>query len=105
MWRRRRSLTVHLVLAPLLGALALSCAAARADDARKGEPPDPGFLEFLGSVDRLSEVNPDYLAQLDPPPAGASAVRVPGAQSAVKAPPAAPPRPPAPVGASGGPPQ
>ena len=96
---------MRLVLAPLLGALALSCAAARADDARKADAPDPGFLEFLGSVDRLSEVNPDYLAQVDPPPAGASPVRWPGAQSPVTPPPAVPPRRPPPAGASGGPPQ
>jgi hypothetical protein len=38
--------------------------AARADDTpRKTEDPDPSFLEFLGSVDGLSEANPNYLAQ------------------------------------------
>jgi hypothetical protein len=42
--------------------------AARADDApRKAEDPDPSFLEFLGSVDGLSEANPDYLAQANAP--------------------------------------
>ena len=47
----------------VLIALMLGCAAARADDARNPtEPPDPGFLEFLGSVDRLADVNPDYLS-------------------------------------------
>jgi hypothetical protein len=49
----------------VLAVLALACALARSDDTRKPPPedPDPGFLEFLGSVDRLAEVNPDYLAQ------------------------------------------
>jgi len=52
----------------VLAALALACALARSDDTGKPQPagPDPGFLEFLGSVDRLAEVNPDYLAQADP---------------------------------------
>jgi hypothetical protein len=50
----------------VLIALLLGCAAARAGDAPKpAEPPDPGFLEFLGSVDRLADVNPEYLAQLE----------------------------------------
>jgi hypothetical protein len=65
---------------------------ARGDDARKppAEDPDPSFLEFLGSVDGLAEVNPDYLAQAKaarPPPAAT-------AGAAVK-PPAAPAPPPA----------
>jgi len=42
--------------------------AARADDPpRKPEDPDPSFLEFLGSVDGLSDANPDYLAQANAP--------------------------------------
>jgi len=50
----------------LLAVLLLGYAAARADDVHKpAEPPDPGFLEFLGSVDRLADVNPEYLAQLE----------------------------------------
>jgi len=50
----------------VLIALMLGCAAARADDARNPtEPPDPGFLEFLGSVDRLADVNPEYLGQAE----------------------------------------
>jgi hypothetical protein len=61
----------------LLAVLVLGCAAARADDVHKADLPDPGFLEFLGSVDRLADVNPDYLAQAEarakfapgPPPA------------------------------------
>ncbi|TLY84378.1 MAG: hypothetical protein E6K35_15320 [Gammaproteobacteria bacterium] len=53
----------------VLAVLALACALARSDDTRKAQPadPDPGFLEFLGSVDRLAELNPDYLAHADPP--------------------------------------
>ncbi len=49
----------------------LSCAARADDTPRKAEDPDPSFLEFLGSVDGLSEANPDYLAQanLAHPPA------------------------------------
>ena len=59
MWLPRRTSGV-------LAALLLGCAAARADDAHKpAEPPDPGFLEFLGSVDRLADVNPEYLAQAE----------------------------------------
>jgi hypothetical protein len=47
---------------------ALVSGAAHADDARTSAPapPDPGFLEFLGGVDGLAEVNPDYLAQANP---------------------------------------
>jgi hypothetical protein len=67
---------------------------ARGDDARKppAEDPDPSFLEFLGSVDGLAEVNPDYLAQ-----AKAKAARPPPAATAGAAvkPPAAPAPPPA----------
>jgi hypothetical protein len=70
MWVSRRSVGV-------LAALALGFTAARADDVHKADLPDPGFLEFLGSVDRLADVNPDYLAQAEarakfaagPPPA------------------------------------
>ena len=53
----------------VLAVLALACALARSDDTRTPQPadPDPGFLEFLGSVDRLAELNPEYLAQADPP--------------------------------------
>ena len=48
----------------VLAVLLLGCAAARADDVHKAtEEPDLGFLEFLGSVDRLSDVMPDYLSQ------------------------------------------
>ena len=79
----------------MLAALALACALARSDDTRKPQPadPDPGFLEFLGSVDRLAEVNPDYLAQADPQRA---ARRARG-----RAPPATPPPPPPPPNTAG----
>ena len=58
MWTPRAGLGV-------LTMLALSCAPGWADDGHKSPPenPDPSFLEFLGSVDRLADVNPDYLAQ------------------------------------------
>ncbi len=70
----------------LLAVWALACAEGRGDDRTKAPAaePDPGFLEFLGSVDRLAEVNPDYLKQADRPPAARLA-----AKSRV------PPRPPA----------
>jgi hypothetical protein len=48
----------------VLSALTLGSATGRSDDASKAPPAPPaaGFLEFLGSVDRLSELNPDYLS-------------------------------------------
>jgi hypothetical protein len=62
MWRRQLSVAAAVALA-----LALGCAVARSDDARKPpEEPDAGFLEFLGSVDRLADVSADYLSQVDP---------------------------------------
>ena len=87
MWNRQRTLGV-------LAALVVGCAAARADDARRpAEPPDPGFLEFLGSVDRLADVNPEYLAQAE-----ARAKSTAGTTPAPQ-----PPRPPpAPNAANGG---
>jgi hypothetical protein len=73
-----------------LGALTLGSAAGRADDTAKAPPPPAaGFLEFLGSVDRLSEVNPNYL----PPPGQAKGVR-PTANGGARPPPAPPPPPP-----------
>jgi hypothetical protein len=72
----------------LLSAVVLAWSAARADDDHKpADDPDSGFLEFLGSVDRLSDVNPDYIAQAEG-----------RAQAAAANPPAnpPPPRPPAP---------
>ena len=73
----------------VLAILALACALARSDDTPKPQPedPDPGFLEFLGSVDRLAEVNPDYLAQADPQ----RAARLAAKGRALPAPPPPPP--------------
>jgi hypothetical protein len=77
----------------LLAVLVLACAAARADDVRKAaEEPDLGFLEFLGSVDRLADVNPEYLAQAE--------ARSKPAAGTTPAPP--PPRPPPPPNAPNG---
>jgi hypothetical protein len=74
----------------VLAVLALIVPATRADDSRAPPPdPDPGFLEFLGSVDRLSEVNPDYLSQSGAP-------RIPQPAPSGNAPPAPPPPPPPP---------
>jgi len=67
--------------------LALGCTVARSDDTRKApDDPDPGFLEFLGSVDRLAERDPDYLSH-----AGAIAPGGPAGKPAGK--PADPPTP------------
>src|SRR5215469_2160674 len=66
MWSARAGAIV------VLSALALGSAVGRSDDVGKAAPPQQpgaGFLEFLGSVDRLSEVNPNYLAQPKPPKA------------------------------------
>jgi len=91
MWRVETGLVVLL--------LALGCAAARSDDASKApDDPDPGFLEFLGSVDRLADVNPDYLSQAD-----AKGVKPPPARPATPAPPPAPPPHPLPPTASAAP--
>jgi type IV secretory pathway VirB10-like protein len=94
MWATRASLAVAAVLT-------LCCAAARSDDGRK--PPsqdvDPGFLEFLGSVDRLADVNPDYLAQPDPP-----GVAKPARSATPPPPPPPPPQPAVPPSASAAPP-
>jgi hypothetical protein len=75
--------------------LALSSAACWADDGHRSAPesPDPSFLEFLGSVDRLADVNPDYLAQSGHPQAAQSP-----AKGAV---PSRPPAQPPPTAASG----
>jgi len=90
MWTARGARTVLIVLA-------FAGLAARADEPRKAPPaeePDPGFLEFLGSVDRMAEVNPDYLSQADPPTAGVQGLKPPP-------PPPPPPRPPPPPNAAG----
>lgn len=56
----------YAVLTGLLAAM-LGAGATGADDRAHQSPvdPDPGFLEFLGSIDRLAEVTPDYLAHAD----------------------------------------
>jgi hypothetical protein len=88
MWLSRRTSGV-------LTALLLGCAAVRADDVHKpAEPPDPGFLEFLGSVDRLADVNPEYLAQVEAWSKAAAATTPPP-------PPRPPPAPNAPNGNGG----
>jgi len=89
MWLRPR-------IPEVLAALLLGCAIARADDAPKpAEPPDPGFLEFLGSVDRLADVNPEYLAQAEDRSKAAAATTPP------PTPPRPPPAPSAPNGTGG----
>ena len=83
--------TPRTALAVLL--LALGGATARSDDGHQpSDDPDPGFLEFLGSVDRLADINPDYLSQ-----AGAPAGRPPGTRVATPPPPPLPPPPNAPA--------
>ena len=73
----------------VLSALTLGSAVGRSDDASKAPTPPPaGFLEFLGSVDRLSEVNPNYLSQPGPPKGARPTV------SGGTRPPSAPPPPP-----------
>ncbi len=49
----------------LLALLMLGAGAVRAEDVPKGAEADIGFLEFLGSVDRLSDLMPDYLSQAE----------------------------------------
>jgi hypothetical protein len=74
----------------VLSALTLGSAVGRSDDTSKAPSPQPaaGFLEFLGSVDRLSEVNPNYLSQPNP----AKTTR-PAANGGTRPPPAPPPAP------------
>ena len=84
--------------AAVLAVLLVGCAVARADEVRKpAEEPDLGFLEFLGSVDRLSDVMPDYLSQTDPRAKSAA-----GTVPATPPPPRPPPPPNAPPSGSGG---
>ncbi len=80
----------------MLGAMALGSATGRSDDARPAPPAGAGFLEFLGSVDRLSETNPDYLSQADPSPRAK-----PGPVQAAKPAPPPPPPPPSQSGHNG----
>jgi hypothetical protein len=73
-----------------LCALSLGSAIGRSDDSSRPPPQAPaaGFLEFLGSVDRLSDVNPNYLSQPNP----AKTPR-PAANGGARPPPAPPPAP------------
>ena len=53
-------------IALMLALLGLGGVAARADDVHQpADEPEIGFLEFLGSVDRLSDLMPDYLSQAE----------------------------------------
>jgi hypothetical protein len=71
----------------LLGYALLGVAAQAADPPAPADP-DAGFLEFLGGVDGLADVNPNYLAQGN------------AAAPAASAPAAAPAKPPPPPPAS-----
>ena len=86
-------LKTRSLLTVLLG-YALFGVAARAADAPAPADPDAGFLEFLGGVDGLADVNPNYLAQGN---AAAPAATAPGPAPA-KSP---PPRPSPPASAPG----
>jgi hypothetical protein len=82
MSRQRAGLAVLMMLA-------LRCAVGWADDGHKSAPenPDPSFLEFLGSVDRLADVNPDYLSQ----PGNSQAAKPPAKGAPTSPPPSQPP--------------
>jgi len=79
-----RSLTAALL------ACALTAAAARAADPPPADP-DGSFLEFLGSVDGLAEVTPNYLAQAAPSRAPVPPPAKPPPPPPAPPPPAAPP--------------
>lgn len=83
MWFRRAGAIA------VLSALTLGSAIGRSEDASSAPPPQPaaGFLEFLGSVDRLSDVNPNYLSQ-QPNPARTPRPAANGPRPAPAAPPA-----------------
>ncbi len=83
-------LKTRSLLTVLLG-YALFGVAARAADGPAPADPDAGFLEFLGGVDGLADVNPNYLAQGN---AVAPASPAPAAAPA-KPPPSPRPSPPA----------
>jgi hypothetical protein len=78
----------------VLSALTLGSATGRSDDSSKAPPAQPaaGFLEFLGSVDRLSEVNPNYLSQ--PVPVKVARPVANGGTRPPQTPPPPPPPPP-----------
>jgi hypothetical protein len=75
------------LLTVLLGYALLSVAAHAADGPAPADP-DAGFLEFLGGVDGLADVNPNYLAQGNAP---APAASTPAATPAKPPPPPPPP--------------
>ena len=81
MWLQRAAATA------VLSALALGTAIVRADGGSQPQQPPAGLLEFLGSVDRLSEVNPNYMSQ----PVATKVVARPPPSGAPKPPPAPPP--------------
>ena len=71
-WREQRLVGRGLAASALLGLVTLAPVMSWGDDRKPpADPPDPSFLEFLGSVDRLAELNPDYLSQNGRPPATA----------------------------------
>jgi hypothetical protein len=89
----------------VLAMLALGCGAARAADGPRPDDPDPGFLEFLGSVDRLAEVNPDYMSQAEAAKAAPAGAQRPAAPANPPPPPPPPPPrqpPPSAANATGG---
>jgi hypothetical protein len=77
-------------LTVLLGCALLAATARGADPPAPAADPDPSFLEFLGSVDGLAEVNPNYLAQAGAGRPAATAVPVPAKTAPPPAPPSAP---------------
>jgi hypothetical protein len=87
-------MAVPRALRAMLAGLAIgvlgSSVAAGDDAARKPPPdPDPALLEFLGSVDGLADVNPNYLAQVKRAPVARLSVR--GSPGPAPPPPAPPP--------------
>ena len=76
-------------LTVLLGYALLAATARAGPPAPDVADPDPSFLEFLGSVDGLAEVNPNYLAPT-------STGRAPGAPAVAPAKVTPPPPPPTP---------
>jgi hypothetical protein len=83
----------RLAASVLLGLMTLGSVTGWGDDRKPpAEDPDPGFLEFLGSVDRLAEVNPDYLSQAPRPPGTAPPKVASTPPPPPPAPPSTPPR-------------
>lgn len=82
--RARRAMLAGLTIGMLVAGVAAGDGTAR----RPPPDPDPGLLEFLGSVDGLAEVNPNYLAQVKRAGVGRASVR---GRPAPAPPPPAPP--------------